>query len=276
MKNKYLHYLKGNSKEISACLVLALTLFFFAPLSVYTKNAKSLNFNLRDIWYFYLVITLIVFSLLIIVVLCVKRVFPLIAVIIVAFNVGFIIQGNYLSYNLGALDGHEILWKSFRSQSWAELIFWVFLIGISFIFRHFLYKKLSAILLFLMVSQLGYSIFTIIANPLPRINISSYYETSHEFEFSKSTNVIFIVLDTFRSEAFLQILDKHPEYQKIFKDFTYFQNALGGYPTTRPSIPLALTGQYYDNSELFSEYLEQTQDISIPAILKENGFIFFF
>jgi hypothetical protein len=45
---------KENIKEWFASLALAFTLFFFAPVSIYVLNARTIQISIWDIWYLYL------------------------------------------------------------------------------------------------------------------------------------------------------------------------------------------------------------------------------
>jgi hypothetical protein len=263
-------FLKNNTKEILAALILALTLFFFAPISVYINNAKSLNFALNDIWYLYFIASVAVFLVFFIVLQIVKPIFPYISTIFILFSVGFIVQGYFLNYDIGPLDGHDIQWDSFRNKYWFDLFLWVTLIGVFFFTRRFLYKNIKEMVIFLLIFQVSVNLISAISNPHRGQGL--YFDTSKEFEYSQSKNVVLIVLDTFRSEAFDQVLQKYPDYKEVLKDFVFYQDALGGYPTTRTSIPLILTGEYYDNSIPISEFIEEFQKQSIPFILQENGF----
>ena len=47
---------------------------------------------------------------------------------------------------------------------------------------------------------------------------------------------------------------------------------MGGYPTTYPSIPLILTGQYYENDLPIQEYINASARDSITSILSKNGY----
>ena len=139
---KFMDFIEKNTSEILAAFVLASTLFFFAPISVYISNARSLDFKLGDIWYFYLIITLVVFLVVTAATLLIKPVIPFVAVILMAVSVGFIIQGNFLITNVGVLDGHTILWDTFRTKSWLELVLWGLIIGLSFVFHRFFFIRI--------------------------------------------------------------------------------------------------------------------------------------
>jgi hypothetical protein len=227
---------------------------------------------LENVGYIYIFLTVVLFSALLIVSFFIKHIFPYIATLYTALSIGFIIQGNFVNYNLGALDGHTISWSTFTQQKWLELTLWVILISAFLVFRRFLYHRLSLLVVFVLIYQSASLLSTIISTHLPG-NIQSYYlDGSKEFEFSDTKNVMLIILDTFRSEYFTQILQKYPEYRDVFKDFEFYTDAVGGYPTTLPSVPLALTGKYYDNSIPISEFISKYQNESLPALLKANGY----
>ena len=91
-------------------------------------------------------------------------------------------------------------------------------------------------------------------NPSGKVTLSGHDDETM-FEFSKEQNVIILVLDAFRSDIFQEIIDEDDEYREMFDGFTYYRNAAGGYPHTDASIPLILTGEYYDNSIPRSEFV---------------------
>ncbi len=272
MKTKGIGFVKDHSNELLASFILSFTLFLIAPILVCIYNSKAVSFNLRDIWIIYILTTLFFFLSSFTILLLLKRIFFHTAVVLFALSVCFFIEGNWFNYNLGELDGHEIIWSSYTLSMCLDLAFWGALVGISIIFRRFLYYRLKIIFLFLILYQASIAGMGLLSNPILFNNQGKYLSRKNEFEFSKSTNVILLILDTFRSEAFEQILNRYPDYRYAFRDFVFYSDAVGGYPTTRPSIPLALTGQYYDNSISVDGYLNTTTKATISAVLKENGF----
>jgi hypothetical protein len=100
-------------------------------------------------------------------------------------------------------------------------------------------------------------------------------DQSSKFNFSSRKNVIILVLDAFQTDVFQEIINEDNYYKDIFTGFTYFRNSLGGFPSTYLSIPLILTGQYYDNSVPAQEFIKNalSSSSSLPKVLKENGFV---
>ncbi len=78
-----------------------------------------------------------------------------------------------------------------------------------------------------------------------------------EFEMSKDENVIILLMDSFDASVFDEVMKDNPVYKDVFEDFTYFSDTLGGYPFTTRSIPLILSGEWYENQEPFEDYLNK-------------------
>jgi len=103
--------------------------------------------------------------------------------------------------------------------------------------------------------------------------VNFFLNEESKYVFSQDKNVIVVVLDTFQTDVFQELINENPGYKKDFAGFTYFRNSLGGYPSTFLSIPLILTGQYYDNSQPEREYLKDAfSSISLPFVLKKEGY----
>ena len=83
-----------------------------------------------------------------------------------------------------------------------------------------------------------------------------------------------MVVDMFQTDIFWEVLNENPQYKKIFKEFIYFPDCLGGFPTTYASVPFLLTGNSYDNSIPIQQFMQKAylSDTSIPKVLRENGF----
>lgn len=94
-----------------------------------------------------------------------------------------------------------------------------------------------------------------------------------KYDYSKGRNVVVFLLDSFQTDAFQEIINEDEKYKEMFNGFTYFRNSLGGYPFTDISIPLILTGQYYDNQIEYNEWLKDVYtNSSITNTLQKEGF----
>ena len=68
------------------------------------------------------------------------------------------------------------------------------------------------------------------------------------------TNFIIFLLDAVDEECFWQVWQEHPEYEDAMTDFTFYNNAMSGYAYTEHSLPLILSGEWFENKEPFIDY----------------------
>ena|GEM_PF-464408 len=253
---------------------LAFTIFFFIPLQIYYTNIVEFDFSVPDILP-YLIITSL---------LCMATITFLFSFfefsihqkcVAILFILAFLLwlQGNILLWNYGVLDGREIDWEAMKAYGFIDSAIWVFLIIIAFIKSSFFYKiARKASIAFILIQFISLSIVAIKAPKEPSYKKYTF-DYSTEFTFSKDKNVIFLMLDSYRTDIFWEIINENNYYKDIFKGFTYFRNSLGGFPTTYPSVPLIMTGKYYDNSIPIQDFLEREYSSnSLPLILKNAGF----
>jgi hypothetical protein len=95
----------------------------------------------------------------------------------------------------------------------------------------------------------------------------------NKFVFSKKENVVLLILDSFQSDLFQEILREDPGLADAFDGFSYYRNTIASYPFTEASTFNILTGEYFDFSQPFQQ---QIKDIylrgSILKELKEAGY----
>lgn len=93
------------------------------------------------------------------------------------------------------------------------------------------------------------------------------------FDVSTDRNVLVFILDTYQTDVFADIVADDPSWRAVFDGFTYFPDAVSGYPKTYASIPELLSGRSFDNTEPFPDYMRDAYlEASAPRLLKKNGF----
>ena len=76
------------------------------------------------------------------------------------------------------------------------------------------------------------------------------------FELSRTRNAFHIVLDSFQSDAFLDLVEtERPALDRSFSGFVFFADHAGAFPTTMLSVPAMLTGTVYRNEEPLQQYM---------------------
>lgn len=250
----------NNIIDVLPCsLLLTFTFFVFGPLQMYLINKSEFWFELTHILPSIIVSFIIVFIILNLISLLVSKNFKNYYAALL-FGIGFAlyIQGNFINLDYGVLDGTEIDWNSYGYLGAVNTIFWVLCILSPIILTKILAKQVRKTIkicsLFIVAVQaltIGALLFSTDFSTDKKISVTGDYM----FSLSPEKNEIVFILDTFDASYMNNVLEEHPEYKELFSDFTYYNNVIGAYPTTKGALPHILTGEKYDNSVPYSEYI---------------------
>ena len=264
-------------RSLPPVAAFVLTFFFFGPSQLFLGNSVEFPYV-----YFVLLISLLPIGIIFSISLaCVVSslpekhgLFQKALALIFALSAALWLQGNILVWNYGRLTGAHIDWNAHPLIGIIDSGIWILLIAYALVKTSIVNRwagKLSILLILIQVVSVS-----LIAYRQPAPPDFKKYVTSEEdkFVYSRNVNVIVIVLDMFQSDVFQEIINEDSQYSKIFDGFTYFRNALGGYPSTYPSISTMLTGQYYDNSQPVQNFLKGAflSKASVPNVLNNNNF----
>lgn len=156
------------------------------------------------------------------------------------------LQGTFNVPAYGPLDGTPIAWSRFALQPVREAVLLLAVVAGFVLIR----RPLRGHPLLIVSALVGIQAVTATASAwrAPAMPESRDVDQS-VFRFSSDDNVILIVLDTFQSDALLEILDRRPALADAFGGFTYYPNIVGFHPTTAPSIPALFLGRPYRNEQ---------------------------
>ncbi|HUU05487.1 MAG TPA: sulfatase-like hydrolase/transferase [Patescibacteria group bacterium] len=267
---------KQLSVSLTVSLLLSFTLFFFIPIHIYLTNTLEFNFIFPGLLLALFMLAL-AFTLLLFIVLFLipYRSFLRQRAQVFIFAMGFLLwlQGNVLVWRYGPLDGRQIPWSEKMVFGLVDGAIWLAVLVLAQLKLKFFSRFMKATAWALVLLQLLFSLFYYF-NSLPLPNHSKYvYEKSEQFNFSSHKNVIILLIDCFQSDLFQEVLDEDDSLRQIFTGFTYFRNNLGGFPLTYASVPLILTGKYYDNSQTIQRFIKNAyfSPSSLPLTLRRNG-----
>ncbi|MGD9612503.1 MAG: sulfatase-like hydrolase/transferase [Kiritimatiellia bacterium] len=180
--------------------------------------------------------------------------------------------------DFGVLNGQAIDWASpaNRRALAIEAVLWLGGLGLVFGLRRRLAPHVGRISAILLATQLvgvvHLSATTLSSAATPWWNQHAL-DTQDKFAFSAGRNAIVLVLDTFQTTLFQQLRDENPELFACLDGFTFYPDTVGGFPVTQPSIPVILTGAYYDNSVPYVDFVKERFDgPALPTVLKRAGF----
>jgi hypothetical protein len=268
----------GPSTATAAVIIVfcAATLFLFLPGSVYLTNTIEFSNTLGDLVIAGAVAAAVASLVLAVLLIGLKALGAAFLekglALLFASGVLLWLQGNFLLWDYGPLDGRAIPWSAMHRVGIIDGLVWVGGLVAAFLLAPRLLKLAKSVGLVLIIVQLAYGAALFLRQPETPSFKKFSLDESGKFSFSRRKNVILIVLDSFQTDAFDEIVRTSPEVAAGFDGFTYFRNALGGYPFTELSVALMLTGRYYDNSLRFEPWKRAAfQTGSLPSVLKANG-----
>lgn len=256
-----------NNKRFFAWTILNFATSFmfcvFAPIDAFFANAEEFWFSLYQMLpiCFMSFIVFFIASECIAYFLCKLKVSDVFFSITIAATICFYIQGNYIPRAYGVLDGKEIDWSKFSGYSIASVVLALAGIGLAVLLLFRLKRHLNligkslggflllvqAVTMAVLIAQNSTSVFAEVITP----------SSEDAFDLSQSKNIVVFLLDTYDGDDFRYLLENDFEEQtEIFENFTFYEDTLGAYPTTKCAVPYMLTGEWYENEEPYQEYLE--------------------
>ncbi len=261
---------------VTIALFASATLLFFGPAFFYYNNVVEFTFLFREVFLplviFTTVATLIISSFLMIVSFS-RRIYTLTFSVLFIVGILLWLQGNVLVWDYGIFNGSSISWEDKKSYGYIDVGLWSFLLLIALVLPSVMRRIAPFVAKLLLIVQVA-SLIIIASQANPTAAARFRLDETEKFSFSKEKNVIILILDSFSTEIFENLLKHRPELANMFDGFTFFKDSVGGYSSTFASIPLILTGQYYANEVPFQEFVKESflSSSSLPLTLKANGF----
>jgi len=170
------------------------------------------------------------------------------------------IQSYFLVWKYGLLDGQGIRWEKYPWQGWLDGFVWLAFIVLAVIFFKPVYKIAAggsiALIAILLLSSFLTDVRQIKPSRVKEKSRTASIPRPSLFEFSPERNVIQFVLDGFQSDFFKELAESDKKrFDQTFDGFTFFEDAIGVYPTTEMSVPAYLGGAIYKNNVPTKEFL---------------------
>lgn len=241
---------KNHGRTILISAALPLIVLLVSPLTMYLGNQDQYTGSTPLLLAFggaFLLASIILFALLFV---ASGWLYRFLGGLLTGLALGAWVQSHILVWDLGPLDGRGISWERFTSESWIELATWITIVTLSivaFVARRRFTSTLIIGVWMLGITSLGMQLITTSGSKSTEDSAKSDQYSPAPFAFHPANNAIIIVLDTFQSDVFGEILERYPDELEFLSGFRYHPNTIGGYPTTRHSLPLILTGQFYKN-----------------------------
>ena len=265
---------KANIKNIIfLALEFSFMLFFFAPLEFYFSQRDYFFFEAMEIVPFGILLTIagtVFISLVALLILKLGiKAYNVIFALVSGLMVTLYIQGNFVVFDYGVLDGSSMDFSQYKLQGIVTQVtflgVWALMLFAAYKLKSEKYQKLvRTISIYLMLIQI-FTLTTLAVRNGGFTTEDEYVSTTDcEYELSEDENVIVLLLDTFDSQAMSEILESEQGdlYRERLADFTYYPDTLGMFSWTDLALPQILTGVAYDNSVTYGEYLNASYEES--------------
>lgn len=265
---------KPEAESVLLAIFAAVTVGFFIPYDFYIGNFKELLLPQKYIVTAIALTSILVFA----VVFLLDRltagrnsiVMQTINTLIFAVLSGFYVQGNFLSINMGEMDGSRYNPGILRVV--INALFWCVLLAGILIFsrkKPGIYRKavpyVSAAITIIQIITAAISYILTGVDAMNDVFIDNWMKEKRNFicsmsdmnTYSTNENFIIILADEYDSFAFDSAATQCPEALDEFDGFTYYRNTLGMYSNTVPSVAYIFTGSEsdvpdpYDHDEFF-------------------------
>jgi len=259
---------------LSIAVLFSFTLAFFGPAQIFFGNSLDFPYAFATVFSPLLLAAAftaaIVFSLLM---LLKGRWREKASALVFVLGLLLWLQGNLLLWDFGPLDGREIAWGKRGLTGLIDGALWALFIILALVLSRRtmrLARRFAPALLLVQLLAFGFQGWK--APQVEGFKTLALDPTDRNL-YSREKNVIILVLDAFQSDVFQEIIRRDAAYGEIFRDFTYFRNNLGGFNGTYFSVPLILTGRYWDGSESIEEFKKRVYlSDSLPFVLKKKGY----
>ncbi|MBR6712408.1 MAG: YidC/Oxa1 family membrane protein insertase [Selenomonadaceae bacterium] len=260
-------------------LGFSLTLCILIPLDIYLTNSEEIWFSAKDILPYTILGAALSFILICIVEKFLSsKVRKHFQATLFGLTLGFFMQSYLLNPNYRLVDLVQTNWENYATENLLNLVIWAYflLVLIYFLKKHSAEKILSAgktICLILVAVQI-FSLCYVEANHSSNKRDYNVLTTANLLNVSSKENIIVLILDAFDERVFAEINQKEPELVSQLDGFTFYPDALSIFGATDWSMPQMLTGKAWDNSQAYSDYVQEAWDSSkrFYDILREHNY----
>ena len=263
---------------VLAAFAFSYTLYIFGIYEIYITNASFYTFSFDDLKIPALLLGLSVTLILTGVLMLLRgKIFNYFTTVIFSITVCSYIQCNFLNHSLGALDGTAIAWETMSGSMFLNLFIWALIFLVPFIVLYFNKKFWRRMVCFvsalLILMQTAGFVKLYVEGDFFDVSSNGYLSNSTIYEVSPKNNVVVFLIDRCGFNTMEKVFKKYPDIPRGLDGFTDYDNVLGSYSRTFPSVCYFLTGVKCDYDIPIGEYFKKAWDEGtlLPDI-KNAGF----
>jgi len=262
-----------------AALLVCANLLVFGPLEIITSNPAEFDVTVGDVLPGLIGLCVGLAALLSLAGLLVPdRHRHRGTAILLALGVLCWIQGSFLKWGYGELDGAGIDWSAYAWQGWVDFAIWVLVLYGAVRFSKRMAPHAAFLALGLLVVQSG--VVAVQTSKRPDV-ASGTVATAQDkaattlpreiCELSEN-NVFHLLMDGFQSDVFMELVEEEQLSERL-DGFTVYSGNMSTGSQTVLSLPALFTAEVYDGSDAQSEYFQRTLSESFHRILFARKFV---
>lgn len=252
-------------------LFAALTFAFFAPMEVILLNRSDFHYTFESFWWFQLLLTLGAAGVAtLITMLLPRKAGTALAALALGLGTAAWVQMMFMNGKMGRL-GMEGMSVS-PAETVINLIIWIGIVVAIFIAALVLEKKgkkvrtwMGAMAGVLTAVQLVAFISLLFTNSAGGGEDGHGFTKEGEFEFSKGTNAVVMLMDAADGEIVREMMESYPEVEGQLNGWVYYPNAVSEYSRTYPALTYLLTGE--------RTYVNHPQKECVDTAFAESDFL---
>ncbi len=173
-----------------------------------------------------------------------------------ASSLGVWIYSNFVRLDVGVLDGQRLNldfgWTTYLLEG-VTLLLGVLVLYWAFrrwpkVLRDFVFLLGAVVLLS--------SLASVVTTPFSFGTLDSS-DRAPIYRFSPDKNLLIVLMDTFQSDVFAELVKADAALETRFDGFTFFPDNLGSAPTTYLTMPSLHSGADYDSGTMLKDFYEQ-------------------
>lgn len=267
---------KRTTANVMLCFFAAFNVCFFTPMDFYITNVSEIVFPLYPVAISAAIVFAAVFAVLYTVCALTRgKANDIFRLSIFAFSLAFYIQANFLSLNMGELDGRQYsvpIWKAALN-----IVIWLALLAAPFVVHKKKRELCGSIIYYVSAAIVAIQIFTLSYSAVMLyFNSDDEYKDSIIFSmgssrnvvtskdlhtYNKDRNLIIILADEYDSFCYDYAVETDPDCVSEFDGFTYYRDTVGAYEYTRHA-----TAYMFMNKAMF----DAEEDETFFKTVKEN------
>lgn len=255
---------------VSAVIFLIVTVFLFVPALLYYGNGAEFDYSFRSALPWLLVLgTAAALPLIAIAFMLRGAVLKAYAGAIAFAGLFALVSAVYIVPDLGLLNGTKLEFdRTWAYLPWEAGAALTIIMLVSVAVRR-APKRLGGAFLALSTTAAVLVVGHTLWQPRSALDAP---DRSVVFSVSSEKNLLLVLLDSFQSDVFRDLISQRRDLSASFDGFTYFPNTLGVASTTYLSLPSIHAGVEYQQDEPLGTYFESAVKRSFLSALATNDY----